>query len=116
MISVNDNINFVMIDGAKGALQTGFYSNGGSNGVGGVTVEGNVANYKVKGNSKSLTHVVTFDLISTQGAFNISLDIMADNTATATITSTTSMRFTWKGTLVALYNTKVFEGQNIYNR
>jgi hypothetical protein len=86
----------------------------GSNAVGGTTVEGNISNYKVSGNTRSLTHKVTFDLITNVGIYNVNMNIMANNTATATITSTTSLRLTWKGELVALFNTNVFKGQEVY--
>ena len=119
MVSVRSNINFIKVQGTKGTLQTGSTDNGfnrrfNDNGVGGITTEGNISNYKVKRNTKSLTHNVTFDLISSLGAFNINMNIMADNTANATITSSRSMLLTWKGTLVALFNSKIFRGQDTY--
>lgn len=114
LVSVSKNINFIQVRGTQGTLQTGSNTAIGFNGLGGVTTEGNISNYKVKGNAKSLTHRVTFDLISNLGIFNIDMNIMANNTATATITSTTSMRLTWKGTLVAPFNSRVFKGQDTF--
>jgi len=119
LISVRRNINFIKVQDARGTLQTGSTSNGFSrslndNGVGGVTIEGNISNYKVKRNTKSLSHNVTFELTSSLGTFNINMNIMADNTASATITSARSTHLTWKGTLVALFNTNVFRGQDTY--
>ena len=121
VVPVRSNLNFVKVQDTKGTLQTGSTDNGFSrrfndNGIGGVTTEGNISNYKVKRNTKSLTHNVTFDLISSLGTFNINMNIMADNTANATITGARSTYLTWKGTLVALFNTSIFKGQEIYRR
>jgi len=114
LISVSSNINFVKVLGEKGTLQTGANTAYGFNGLGGVTTEGTISNYKVSKNAKSLTHRVSFDMISSIGVFNIDMNIMANNTASATITSTSSMRVTWKGELVALFNTNIFKGQDTY--
>ena len=114
LVSVSKNINFVKVLHGKGTLQTGSNTAIGFNALGGVTTEGNISNYKVTGNPKSLTHRVTFDLISSLGVYNIVINVMANNTANATITSTNSMFLTWKGELVALFNTNVFKGQDTY--
>ena len=121
IVSVRSDINFIKVQGERGTLQTGSTNNGFSrslndNGIGGVTTEGNISNYRVKRNTKSLTHNVTFILISSLGTFNINMNVMADNTASATITSTRSTYLTWRGTLVALFNTSVFRGQDTYRR
>ena len=114
LVPVNNNINFVKVQNTKGTLQTGSITGIGFNGMGGVTTEGNIFNYKVSGNTKSLTHKVSFDLVSNLGTFNIIISIMANNTASATITSTDSTYLTWKGNLVALFNTTVFKGMDVY--
>jgi len=115
LVAVSSNINFVKVLGDKGTLQTGSLATAGSNAVGGVTAEGNISNYKVTSNAKSLTHQITFDLItSTLGIYNIIINVMANNTASATITDATSLRLTWRGELVALFNTKIFRGQDTY--
>ena len=116
MVSVSSNINFVKVLGEKGTLQTGSNTAIGYNALGGVTAEGSISNYKVTGNTKSLTHKVTFDLITNIGIYNIVMNIMANNSASATITSTTSLRLTWKGEVVALFNTNIFRGQDTYRR
>jgi hypothetical protein len=83
--------------------------------MGGVTTEGNISNYKVSNNPKSLTHRISFDLMTSGlGTYNIVISVMANNSASATITDATSLRLTWKGELVALFNTNVFKGQDTY--
>ena len=116
MIPVSSKINFVSVIDAQGTLQTGANGFFGSNGLGGQTVQGNISNYKVSGNTKSLTHNISFDLVSPVGTFNIVMNIMANNTASATITGTNSTRLTWQGNVVALFNTDTFQGESSYRR
>jgi hypothetical protein len=96
----------------KGVLQTGSDSRLGSNGVGGVTAEGTVGDYKISRNLKNLTCTVTFNLLTNIGSFNILMTVSADNNATATISGTTSGRLTWDGHLKTLNKSRVFKGQN----
>ena len=112
---VSSNINFVKVLGERGTLQTGSADAIGYNSLGGVTAEGNISNYKVTSNAKSLTHRITFDLMAAGlGTYNVVINVMADNTASATITNATSLRLTWRGELVALFNTNIFRGQDTY--
>ena len=78
LVSVNPNINFVKVLDTKGTLQTGSVTGIGYNGMGGVTTEGKISNYKVSGNSNSLTHKVSFDLFTNIGTFNIVMNIFAN--------------------------------------
>ena len=121
IVPVRSNINFIRVQDTKGILQTGSTNDGFSrrandNGIGGVTIEGNISNYNVKRNTKSLTHNVTFHLISSLGTFYINMNIMPDNTASATITGARSTNLTWKGTLVAPFNSNVFRGNETFRR
>jgi len=111
-ISVASNINFIRVDGPKSVLQTGSDFREGSNGLGGVTAEGTIGNYKITRNKKNLTISVTFNVLTQIGAFDIFLDVGADNNAKATISGTTSGRLTWDGHITTLDNSRVFKGQN----
>ena len=120
LVVVSPNINFVKVQGNRGTLQTGnelFMGNDRrGNGLGGVTTEGNIINYKVTGNTRSLTHRVTFTIVTNVGVFHVNMFIMADNKSRATITSTNSMQLTWRGNLVAIFNTRVFRGIDTFRR
>ena len=111
-ISVSSNLNFVRVDGPKSVLQTGSDMRMGSNGVGGVTAEGTIGNYKISRNTKNMTISVTFNVLTQIGAFDIFLTVTSDNNATATISGTTSGRLTWDGHISTLDNSRVFKGQN----
>jgi hypothetical protein len=111
-VSVPPLLNFIRVDGPKGVLQTGSDTRQGYNGVGGVTAEGSIVNYKIDNDKKHLSTIVTFNLVSTLGNFDIFLTVSADNNATATISGSTSGRHSWDGHLVTLYNSRVFKGYN----
>ena len=111
-ISVPPMLNFIRVDGPKGVLQTGSDTRQGYNGVGGVTAEGSIVDYKITNDTKNLSISVTFNLVSTLGNYDIFLTVSADNNATATISGSTSGRLTWDGHLVTLNNSRVFKGYN----
>jgi hypothetical protein len=114
IIPVSSTLNFVKVDGESGILQTGSDLLRGSNGSGGVTTEGNISKYKVHKNYKSLTHRVTFNLVSNLGVFNIDMNVTSSNSASATITSTGSGRLTWRGQLMAADHSRVFKGMETW--
>jgi hypothetical protein len=114
MISVSSTLNFIKVDGEKGILQTGSDFLIGSNGSGGVTTEGNISEFKIHKDYKSLNHRVTFNLVSNLGIFNIDMNVTSGNNASATITSTSSGRLTWKGHLMAADYSRVFKGMERY--
>jgi len=111
-VSVPPMLNFIRVDGPKGVLQTGSDTRQGYNGVGGVTAEGSIVNYKITNDNKHLSTTVTFNLVSTLGNYDIFLTVSADNNAKATISGSTSGRLTWDGHLVTLNNSRVFKGYN----
>jgi hypothetical protein len=113
-ISVAPMLNFIRLDGPKGVLQTGSDTRVGYNGVGGVTAEGSIMNYRITNDFKNLSTSVTFHLTSILGNFEIFLRVSADNNATATISGTTSGRLTWDGHLETLQNSRAFKGTNTY--
>ena len=110
VLPVSNTLNFLKVDGARGILQTGSDYRSGYNGFGGVTVDGNIDAYKIYKDLKSLNHRVTFNLLSNLGSFNVDLNVSADNSASATITGTTSGRLTWRGHLKSLASSRAYKG------
>ena len=114
LITVSSNLNFIMVNGLKGVLQTGTDLRQGYNGVGGVTAEGSIQTYKMNRNKQNFSHTITFNLITNLGTFDILLTVYADNSAQATISGTTSGKLTWKGQLVPLDRSRVYKGQQTF--
>lgn len=113
-IPVSANINFIKVQSPGVVLQTGStsYAGSGANGVGGVTAEGTINNYKITSDEKRLNHTVFFSTTTQIGTYDILLRISADASATATITGMTRGSLTYRGNLVAPYNSRVFKGRN----
>lgn len=113
-VPVSSNINFISVQTPRVVLQTGSNNSFGPgyNGVGGVTTEGQISNYRVSSDDKRLNHTVMFTTTTNIGTYDVILRVSADASATATITGMTRGSLTYRGNLVAPYNSKVFKGRN----
>lgn len=112
-ILVSSNLNFIKVTGSNGILQTGSYSGFGYNGVGGVTAEGSIGNWKIYKNPKKLSYTVQFSIQSNIGHYDIIMNVNANTSASATISGLGPGNLTWEGHLVMLRNSRVFKGQTI---
>ena len=67
-VPVNSTINFIIVDSTQATLQLGSPWGMGINGVGGVTVDGNVTRYELnkKENRKGVSYNVTIYIIRTR--------------------------------------------------
>ncbi len=113
-VPVTSVLNFIMLDSTKAFIQTGSNHRIGYNGVGGVTAEGRIQNYKVTKDPKNLSFYVTFSVMTNIGIYDISINISSDTNATATITGLSRGRLTWIGQFQNLYNSDVYKGQPTY--
>jgi hypothetical protein len=111
-IPVVQTINFIKVDETRGVLQTGSPTSMGYNGVGGVTAEGPLGDYKITKNYKSHSYTLRFSISTQVGHYDVLLTVNAANNASATITGTTPGKLTWQGHLESLDFTKVYKGQN----
>jgi hypothetical protein len=111
-VYVTSTLNFIKVELPNGVLQTGSDTRQGYNGVGGVTAEGTVSKYHIERDFKNLNFIVTFNLSTSLGTFNIMMTVSSSNNATATISGSTSGRLTWDGHLVTLNKSRVFKGMN----
>ena len=114
LIPVTSGLNFIKINQNHGVLQTGANAGLGYNGVGGVTAEGNVDDWKIFKNVKNLNFTVQFHVLTNIGNYDVVLNVNADNNASATITGLGPGNLTWQGHLYTLDSSRVFKGQNSY--
>ena len=110
-IPVQSQLNFIRVDNPNVVLQTGSNAVSGYNGVGGVTAEGSITNWKVYTDEKHLSYTVTFSTSTDIGIYDVSMKISANANTLATITGLGPGNLTWRGNLVAPYNSRVFKGQ-----
>ena len=113
-VPVTSVLNFILLDSTKAVLQTGSNYRQGYNGVGGVTAQGKIQNYKVQKDPKNLNYTVRFTVMTNVGIYDILMTISADTNARATISGLSRGQLTWDGRFQNLYKSDVFKGQETY--
>jgi len=110
-IQVTSALNFVASDSLTGVLQIGDDAGIGPNGVGGITVEGEISEYKYTRNEKRGTYNVTYYLRTTSGTFDVRLTAFPEGRAEATISNATwGGRITYSGFLIPPGISRVYKG------
>ncbi len=109
-VNVSSMINFIACDSVHGVIQIGSDMYIGGNGVGGVTVEGPVTNYKYTFNEKKGIYSVSFNVRSTIGSYDVRMTIYGEGRAEATVTSNWPGRLAYSGHLVQPSSSKVYKG------
>lgn len=113
-LQVASNINFIASDSITGVIQVGSNSYIGRNGVGGVTVEGSIADYKYTRNEKNGTYTVTYFLRTPVGSYDVRLTAYPDGRGDADVSSTTwGDRLRYSGNLVPTGISRVYKGTSL---
>ncbi len=112
-VNVSSMINFIACDSVNGVVQIGSDLYIGGNGVGGVTVEGPVTNYKYTFNEKKGTYSLSFNIRSTLGAYDVRMSVYGEGRAEATVTSNWPGRLSYSGQLVPPGVSKVYKGYSL---
>ncbi len=113
-VPVTSVLNFIMLDSNRAVIQTGSNHRVGYNGVGGVTAQGRIQNYKVIKDPKNLSYNVSFSVMTNIGIYDIFITIHSDTNASATISGLSRGQLTWDGRFQNLYNSDVYKGQETY--
>jgi hypothetical protein len=109
-VNVSSMINFIASDSINGVIQIGSQHYAGLNGVGGITVDGPISNYKYTFNEKSGSYSVSYNVRSSVGTYDVRMTAYADGRADATISSTWPGRVNYSGYLVPPAGSKVYKG------
>jgi len=112
---LNPTINFVGVKDKEGAIQLGFNGLIGWNGVGGITIDGDVTKYDLlegKGN-QGPTLSLRFQGRGV-GSAMISISVNLSGQATARVTGDFGDRITFLGSLVSLDDSVVYKGQSLF--
>ncbi len=114
-INVTSALNFVGIKEGYSTVQLGSETAMGSNGVGGITVEGRVTKYEAEYNEKSQTYYIVINVISAVGNFDIRVNCSANGTwADATIKGNHPYSIKYSGKLIAIALSSVYKGTPIF--
>lgn len=113
-VFVNSNTNFVTMNGDKASVQVAFnVPASGPNGLGGITVDGNVTSYKIKTDKKDNIRV-SFNVMGIGISAQVTITVPhGTNNATVDITPNfNSNRLTLSGVLLPLEKSNVFKGRS----
>ncbi len=110
---VSPNTNFIMVEGDKLVLQTagGFYP--GYNGLGGITINGNIIDYDISNSGENNISLMINFVSTVLGHSTLNISMNADGYATAFVTDSRGGRATFRGEVDALENSSVYEGMSI---
>lgn len=110
-IQVTSALNFVAVDSTTGIIQVGSNAGFGPNGVGGVTAQGQVADYKFTQHERSGNYNVSYYLRTPIGTFDVRLTAFPNGRAEATLSNATmGGRLTYSGNLVPPGMSRVYKG------
>ena len=111
---VSSNTNFVMVDGDKSSVQVAFnIPASGPNGLGGVTVDGNVSGYKIKTDKKGSIYLTMSVMgVGISAQVNITLPYGSNNATVDIRPNFNSNRLTLSGEILPLDKSNIFKGRS----
>ena len=113
-LQVSANINFIAADSLTGVVQVGSNTYIGRNGVGGITVEGEISDYKFTKHERSGSYHITYFLRTPVGSYDLRITAYPDGRADADVSSTTwGSRLRYSGYLVPPGMSRVFKGSSL---
>lgn len=114
-VFVNSNTNFVSVADDKSVVQVSFnVLVSGPNGIGGITLDGNISNYKQKQDKKGNISISMNVMGAGISAVVNIVKYAGSNKASVTISPNfNSNRITLSGYIVPYYKSRVFKGNSI---
>lgn len=110
---VSPTLNFIIVDSTTSVIQTGKNVGIGYNGVGGITVKGNISSWKVLTNNKKKNMTAEMNVSSNIGFFNVIMNISASGNTNATLTGNWPGRLVYDGHLVPLDKSYAYQGSSL---
>lgn len=112
-VNVVSTLNFISIDSLSAVIQVGSMQRVGYNGVGGVTVQGRISNWKLEKNDKQKNFYLTLSIQGNVDIYDVSISIDYAGYATATLNGINTGRLTFEGNVVSKEETVIFKGQSL---
>jgi hypothetical protein len=109
---VTPTLNFILVDSAKGVIQTGRDFGIGRNGVGGATANGTITNWKLTKNEKKKMYSIRIDMSTDLGFYNVFMTVASDGSASASLSGISRGSITFEGKLAPLKRSRVFKGMS----
>ena len=108
---VSPATNFVMVEGDQITLQLGFMGVVGANGLGGLTIEGNIGSFEILDTTDNGSYRIRMNVNSLLlGTTEVGVAINRDGSARAYVRGTFRTRFSFNGILTSLEESTVHKG------
>ena len=109
---VSPSTNFVKVEGNQVIIQTSNSFGFGYNGLGGITINGNITDYQISKGKNGVSVFIQFtDPIL--GHSSLYLNVQENGISRATVSGNWGARATFQGQFVALEDARVFRGRSI---
>jgi hypothetical protein len=112
-IAANSAFNFIAIDSTTGVIQLGRNTGLGTNGVGGVTTEGQIHKYKVTKNTRKnfANYYISINVFTTLGSFDITMHVSSAGLATARLNGIQGYIVEYSGKIVPTSVSEIYKGK-----
>lgn len=111
---VNPNINFIKVEGENFVLQTANNFAVGYNGLGGITIVGKIADFKViEGKEGKAIHISAQVNSAVLGNSTVFMTISGNGNSTARLTDNWGNRIVFNGDMYPLENSNIYQGQSL---
>jgi len=111
-VNVITTLNFISVDSLAGVIQVGNTQRVGYNGVGGVTVQGRVIDWKLVKDDKKKDFFLTMTIQGNIDIYDISMTIDYSGYTTATLNGVNTGKLIFEGNLVSRKGSSVFKGMS----
>jgi hypothetical protein len=114
-IQVSSRINFIAIDSNKITIQLATMSGiGGYNGMGGITTDGTISQFKItKLGKKSNGYSIQVLAMTSIGSYDIFFSVSPNSNADASVGGNWGGKLNYHGFLIPLQKSKIFKGMSI---
>jgi hypothetical protein len=112
---VSSSINFILVDSLEATLQLGSPWGLGYNGVGGITIDGDVNKFEVteRQTKRGTSYNITMYISSAMGIYDIQFWISTSGSAEATVRGNYSGSVTYSGRIKPLKQSKIYKGSSV---
>lgn len=111
-IHVLSNLNFIKIDTSATVIQIGSVTGYGYNGVGGVTAEGFISNWKMTRNEKKKSFYIEMSVMTNLGIYDIFMSVYANGNSSAMLSGLRAGKLQYNGQIVPLELSNLFKGRS----
>lgn len=114
-IPVNPTINFIAVQGSEAYIQLGSDTGIGGNGLGGMTIRGNITDYNIQQDEKQGNYYIRFNTIGGAGTLTIHMRInKTGDISGATVTSNWGNSLDYAGVVVPLKGSRIYKGSETF--